>query len=475
MNEFNQIKEAYHRNLFATAESTVDVLGLYKNLSDLTVTSDTDENLYHLATRFTDVEAIAFLKESGLKPAADKYGNTPLHALTSARFDLKNPELKSGAIRNTAQLLLELGVNPKKKNDSGKFAYFEAGLLYLYPFMEAMGAAGMKMDAVDSEGKNLLHVICEKLVHRKTIEGAIHSATQTVRIILEKSKIDVEDKDVYGATPLTYAQRSGVKEIAALICGDESDVATGGMTIHESILNRDPVALEALIKSGVDLNEVSDQYRRTPLMLACEYPSADLVGLLAKGGVDANFRSGNGETAVFYLIAKAVSNFGRGMSKDLNDIIKILKVLHTHGLDLDAAVNNEGDTALNLVCQAGYLADLNTQLVEELIVAGCDLNKPNLAGKTPLMSFAERGNEPKYGIAELLLDNQVDVTYVDKSGNTALIYAAGNPDQMSAKKLVGLLLDYDNSTIERTNNAGQTAMDLAIRTNNEAVVKQLIG
>lgn len=475
-NEFDELKGTYQQNMFAAAADKVDVLSLYRQLPDLSIINNYEENLYHLAARFTDAEAIRFLKESGLKPATDAYGNTALHALTNTRFDFTDPKLEEVAekIYHTAQVLLEAGINPKKKNDSGKLAYFEAGLLYMYPFLQAMGEAGVKMDATESGGLNLLHTICDKLGNRKDIAGAIPAVIKTVRVLLEKGGIDIEDKDVFGTTPLTYAQRSGVKEVAALISGDENDVATGGMTIHEAVLNRDPTAVEALIKNGVDLDEIADEYRRTPLMLACEYPSAPLVKLLAEGGADVNFKAGNGETAMYFLLTKAISNLGRGMSQINKDIVKMLQVLLANGLNINAAVDNEGNTALNLLCQAGYLADLNTTLAEELIDAGADVNQPNQSGKTPLMSFAQRGNETKYNIAELLLDHTADVTYVDQLGNTALIYAAGNTDHTSGKRIISLILEKDNSTLERVNNAGQTAMDVAIEQNNEAAVKQLM-
>lgn len=474
--EYNQIRDTYQRNMFAGANEKANVLSLYRALPDLNMTGDYEETLYHLAARYADAAAVNFLKEAGIRPVADKYGNTPLHTLASSRFDTNSPELEATAtkINETAKALLDAGVNPKKKNDSGKLAYFEAGLVYMYPMLDVLGDAGVKMDATDSEGKNILHVICEKLVHRKTIPGAVEAATKTVHVLLEKGGIDTEDKDVYGTTPLTYAQRSGVKEIAALLSGDESDTTIGGMTVHEAVLNSDPEALEAIIKNGADLNELSDQHRRTPLMLACEYPSEPLVKLLTAGGADVNYRTGTGETAVYYLLTKGISNFGRGMSRDLKDIIKILRTLINNGLDIDALITNEGDTAINVVCQAGYMADMNTQLAEELIDAGCNINKPNYAGKTPLMSFAQKGNEPKYGIAELLLDNDADTTFADNTGNTALMYAAANSDQMSAKKLLSLILDHDKSTIEKVNNAGQTAMDIAIQNGNEAAVKQIL-
>ena len=474
--EYNQIKDIYQRNMFAAADEQADVLALYRELPDLGVKGDYGETLYHLAAHYTDPVAISFLKEAGLRPSADKHGNTAFHALAAAKLDLNSPglEAKASRIYETAKVLLETGINPKKKNDSGKLAYFEAGQVYMYPMLDALGDAGVKMDTTGAEGKNLLHVICDKLVHRKNIPGAVEAAIKTVRILINKGGIDTEDKDEFGTTPLAYAQRSGIKEVAALLTGDEGDVTTGGMTIHEAVLNRDAAALDAIIKNGAGLNELSDQYRRTPLMLACEYPSEPLVKLLVTGGADVNYRTGAGETAVYYLLTKAIPNFGRGMSQDLNDVIKILRTLIDNGLDVDAAITNEGDTAMNVLCQAGYLADLNTSLAGELTGAGCAVNKPNHYGKTPLMSFAQRGNEPKYGIAELLLDHRADTTHADNNGNTALIYAAANPDQVSAKRLVSLLLDRDPSTIEKVNNAGQTAMDIAIISGNDAVVKRIL-
>ena len=474
--EYDEIRNAYQRNMFAPETDKVDIPTLYQQLPDKSITSEYEEDLYQLAARFTDEPAIRYLKENGIKPTPDKYGNTALHALTTTRFDFTDPKLDeiSLQIYNTAKALLDAGVNPKKKNDSGKLAYFEAGLLYMYPFLEAMGEGGVTMDVSESGGMNLLHTICDKLGNRKDIAGAIPAVIKTVKVLIEKGGIDLEDKDVFENTPLTYAQRSGVKEVAAIISGDESDVATGGMTIHEAVLNRDPVAVEALIKSGTDLNAIDDKYKRTPLMLACEYPSEPLLKLLAEGGADVNFKAGNGETTLFYLLTKGIINLGRGMSQSNKDLIKMLQILLSNGLDINATHDNEANTALNLLCQAGYLADLNTTIAEELIDAGADLNKPNQSGKTPLMSFAQRGNEMKYNIAELLLDNNADVNYVDQAGNTALSYAAGNSDQMSGKRIVSLILKKDKSTLDRVNNAGKSAMDLAIEQNNEAVVKQLM-
>ncbi|RZK79606.1 MAG: ankyrin repeat domain-containing protein [Pedobacter sp.] len=474
--EFDKIKDAYHSNMFASPSDKIEMLSVYTQLEDLNITSEYMESLYHLAARFTDSDAINFLKDSGVSPTEDSYGNTALHALTTTRFDFDDSSLEDTAakIYKTAVSLLDAGINPKKKNDSGKVAYFEAGELYMYPFIQAMAESNLRMDFAPSGGQNVMHVICDKLANRKDIPGAIDSVIKTVQILVENASIDIEDMDVLGNTPLIYAQRSGVTKVAALITGNENDISTGGMTIHQAVLNRDVVAIAALINLGTDLNEIDDQYHRTALMLACEYPSAPIVKLLAEGSADVNFKSGNGETATYYLLTKALFNLGRGISQYKKDIITILKDLLKNGLDADAIIDNDGNTGLNLVCQASYLADLNTTLCEELINGGANVNRPNQFGKTPFMSFCELGNENKYSIGELLIDNGAEVNYIDQPGNTALSYAAGNPDHMSAKKLVSLILDKDRSILEQVNNLGQTAMDIAIEHNNESVVKQLM-
>ncbi|CAM4426987.1 hypothetical protein SAMN06265348_12115 [Pedobacter westerhofensis] len=93
-NNFNDIRDSYQRNMFAAAGDKVDMLALYKQLPDVTITGEYAENLYHLAAGYTDAEAVFFLKEAGLKAEADKYGNTAMHALINARFDFDDPNHK---------------------------------------------------------------------------------------------------------------------------------------------------------------------------------------------------------------------------------------------------------------------------------------------------------------------------------------------------------------------------------------------
>lgn len=465
--------------MFAADGQKQDMLEKYKALADKSIEGNKGRNLYHLAAEFADYEAINLLCESGVKIRTDDYDNTPLHALTHTPYgnDRENWDKHYDAIYKTAAKLLELGVNPKRKNESNEIAYFYAGTNCMHPFIAAMADGGVKMDATGKENKNILHTICNKIYHRKSVKGEIETAVKTVRVLLEKGGIDPEDKDIFGKPPLHYAQQNGVKELVAVFTGaeDENEMKTGGMTVVQAVLNRDTEAVDALIASGADINEISDEHGKNALMFACEYPNLDMVKRLIKGGADVNFKNGaNGTTAAAYLIASGVYNLRPNTSQP-KELIKILRELIDGGLNVDDAITSDGCTALNLLCrQSTNMANQRYGLAEELINSGCDVNLADNNGVTPFMSFAHTGNEMNENIAELLLDSGGDTTLIDSASNTALIHAAYNLNKISAKKIAELILEKDPSTLNNTNNDGKTAMDAAIFRENEALVKILI-
>ncbi|GBU08392.1 hypothetical protein AwDysgo_17230 [Bacteroidales bacterium] len=482
MKEFDEIIDAYTMNLFGRGGQEVDVLKLYENLPDKDITNQEGKNLYHIAATYADCQAIDLLAKEGVKPCLDDQGNSPMHDLVSGPLanNCKNWEEKSEVIYNTVKKLIELKVKPKKKNEAGEIAYYQAGTLCLYPFIAALAQSGIKMDAVGKEEKNILHVICSQLVHRKSVDGHIDAAYKTIKILIDNDSIDREDKDIFEATPLDYAMKSAVKEISALISGDDSASKTSGMTLHDAVLQKDLEAIEAIIKEGYDINEVSDKYKKNPLMLACEYPSEEAVLILLKNKANVNYKIGDNETtAVYYLLTKSLSNLGKGVAgghQEPKTICKILQHLIKNNLLLDDVIDSQGNTALNIICAIDYMANLNNTLAEALIEAGANVNIANYKGSTPLMTFALSGKENEHNIAELLLDNEADIRLADKESNTALMYAAANGNKISAKKIAELILENANgdNTISKTNNKNETAIDIAVKANNEAVVKLLL-
>lgn len=474
---YNDLEAAYRQNMFAREGDKKETLvDMYKEIEDTVATGDSGSTLYHLAARFIDYPAIEYLSAQGVKARNDDYSNTALHALAQTPYgnNVKNYSLMSVEIYKTAKALLDAGVNPKKKNDDGKIAYMIAGQSCMYPFIKAMAEAGLKMDGVGGEGKNLVLIILDALYHRKSIEGVKENAYETIKILIESGSVDPEDKDIFGRDAHNYAQSSGVKEIAAFLSGDETATKTGGMTLTRAILSNDIEAVKAILESGSNPDEVEEQ-QRTPLMWACEYPKPEVVKLLLQHKADPNYVVGEtGETAMTYVLTKSIMHVNGSQQSIRSTYLSIIRSLVDSGLDLNSSIDKDGNTALIYVAGMDYFCGLNNTIAEELIDNGADVNKTNLMGVTPLMAFAGKGDEQEHNIAELLLDNDADPTLTDKASNTALMYASGNSNKMSGKKIAELILDAGYKDLERTNNKGQSAMDIAVSNQNEALVKLLI-
>lgn len=477
---YDELESAYRQNMFARdGDKKESLLELYKELDDKSITGDSEKNLFHLAARYFDYPAVEFLVSEGVKPRADEYNDTPLHDAASSPYsnDKKNFAGMDDQIYRTAKALIDAGVNPKKKNDNGNIAYVKAALSGNYPLLRAIAEAGIKMDAVAGEGKNLISKICDTLYHRKNIAGEKENAYETIKILLE-SGVDPEDKDIFEKDALYYAQRSEVKEIAALVSGTEGDETaskTGGQTLTRAILNDDMEAVQAILESGANPDEVEEQ-ERTPLMWACEYPKPEVVKLLLKHKADPNYVVGEtSKTAMFYLLTSSIQHIRSGSPQEIRKTYtSILRALFDAGLDADAPLDAGGNTPLIYVANMDYFANLNNTLAEELIEGGVDVNKANLNGQTPLMVFAGKGDEQEHSISELLLDNDAEPSLTDSASNTALMYAASNTNKMSGKKIAELILDAGYKELDRVNNAGQSAMDIAVSNQNEALVKLLI-
>lgn len=480
MANYNDIETAYRMNMFKDeAKQEQTLVEMFKEVEDKEAPTDNGANLYHLAARFFDANAVEYLASEGLKPRPDDYGNTPLHEMVKSPYgnDPTNFSKMEEQIYRTAKALIDAGINPKKKSDSGELAYMHAGTSKMFPFIRAMAEAGVRMDATGREGKNLLHLIAESLYHRKNIKGEKENAYETIKILLKSGSPDPEDKDIFDKDALYYAQRSEVKEIAALLSGSEGDdlaVKTGGQTLTRAILNKDIEAVQALLESGANPDEIEEQ-ERTPLMWACNYPKAEVAKLLLKHGANPNYVVGEtGRTAINYLLTDSI-NFVNGSPQSIKQIYtSIIRALLDAGLNADAPLDAEGNTPLIYVARMDYFANLNNILAEELLEGSADANKANLKGQTPLMVFAEKGDEQEHGIAELLLDADADPTLTDSQSYTALMYAASNSNKISGKKIAELILNAGYTELDRANNKGETAMDIAVRNQNEALVKLLL-
>lgn len=467
--KLRKIDELYYSSLHN--KEAFDFISILKeSFDDYEVVDEQERGLYHYAVRYRNAAAIPFLFDEGVRPRPDNYGNSPLHLLAESVVSINQLGEVEDDFYEVAIALIKAKDNPKRKNDNGKTPYWLASERVNYPVLKAMGEEKVVMNAIGEEQKNVLHLICERAGHRKKDKNWLSAAAKCLQAIMSTESIDVEDGDLFSCTPLKYAQRNEAMNLAAILLGTEVESAIGGMTIHDAVLYNNVEALEEIIASGASLDEENES-NMTPLMIACKLLYIECITRLLDAGVNVNYKDGvKQHTALFYFIN--TTSFQLCGDKSL--IRNIIRKMDKARVNWNDTIDQSGNTVLILLAQSIYLKEHQTMIVEAMIDAGVDINKANFDGETPLMLFSSFCDENKYGVIEMLLDNDAQTNCTDKFNNTALMYACINEQQMSAKRIAELILAKDSSIVSKVNNREMTALDLAMTKNNEATIKVLL-
>ena len=214
--------------------------------------------------------------------------------------------------------------------------------------------------------------------------------------------------------------------------------ADGNTLLHyavENYMNKD--VLQAAINHGADVNVVNIT-NECALDLAFHIRNIAAVIVLLKAGANPNVPDADGDT----LLHNAVHAH---MSKEM------LQIIIDHGADVNA-VNNEGASALLLICGRGYKASVN-----ELVRAGADTTGVLLACEREqrecVSALLRAGADPSivdiyddtclhkvltteydHETLQMLLDHGVPVNATNKNHQTAYMLACdkGNVDAMCA-------------------------------------------
>ncbi len=472
--------------------------------------------LLYCAASYGDAGAIDILLDAGAKAmVTNKYGENPLHALgelSECRWNKPSDE----DIYRAAKRLYEAKVSILRKDDNGLTCYHMAAKKANYPMIQALLDCGAKLTGTDNHGYTAIHFACMEVRHtvqslvysqrhfdelkpipddirpnwRKIEEEKIERVTKELaadkkmlddyfKIVktLVEAGLDADAKDNYGHDALYYAVDSDAKKIAAFLKGEdvenEQSLTAGGMTLHQAVIKKDAAAVKALIAMGADMNEIYTEYRfegRTPLALACGMVHNECVAALLEGGADPNFKAGEqGRTAMWFLIRDENSVLARHHKDE--DVIDIFRILLKAGMDVNAFVDDQSNTALIMTCNDCRIPSL----IEELINIPCDVNMANLAGQTALMfALKERELKRSENVVISLLENDAKIDVCDRNGKTPLMYAASNSNHTAAKVFAQLLIDFGDAKIDATNNEGKSALDIATENNNEELVKLLL-
>ncbi|KAE8446343.1 hypothetical protein EG329_012092 [Mollisiaceae sp. DMI_Dod_QoI] len=275
----------------------------------------------------------------------------------------------------------------------------------------------LRKEYLDGRDKRTNFEITSKFLWQKG--GFFHVAGQGSEIILiffrALGKVDVEEKDDTGGTPLLWAARNGRKAIVKLL------LEKGANPEIKDRFSQTPLLLavgkgykaivQLLLEKGANL-DIVDFIDRTLLSLAIEHKFEAIVELLVEKGADLEVENKFGLTSLLYA-AKCSHE-------------AVVKLLIEKGADLKA-IDRYSQTPLIYAVKQGHKA-----VVQLLLEKGVDLEAADNDSQTPLLYAVEKGH---VAIVKLLLKKGVNLESIDDSGYTPLLLAVEKGHQTIVKLL----------------------------------------
>jgi ankyrin repeat protein len=311
-------------------------------------------------------------------------------------------------------------------------------------------------------------------------------------MLSSRERAEIDARDIYGRTPLSYAAWNGHAVIAGLLvtAGALADLKDeiGGTPLSYAICSGNGAVMDKLKKEGGMVGSVDNivgallfsavkkgdefvvkrllgmdkglnidakdfNFGRTPLFWAAESGHEAIVRLLlATGKADINARDNGGRTPL-----------SRAAEKGHEAIVQLL--LATGKADINARDLTFGRTPLSWAAEKGHEA-----IVQLLLATGkADIDAKDVKyGQTPLSWAAEKGHE---AVVQLLLaTGKAYIDTKDKFGQTPLSWAA----KRGREAVVQLLLATGKANIGTKNKFGRTPLSWAAEKGHEAVVQLLL-
>ena len=325
-------------------------------------------------------------------------------------------------------------------------------------------------------------------------------------------KSQLNEQDVFGRTLLMMAAQSGNMALslrllqAGASCEGLSEDQVSGL-LHHACREGDESIVEGLIADGCNVNSVGAG-GCTPLMAAARYGHEGAALVLLRAGANVHVKDSNGQTALHWACER-----GKG---------KLVQALIDRGTGVNEqnrfartplALTKESDTALSLrllragascgglskerlnflyhyAYQRGDIAAVQTLLkddglrlkveqedllhhacrkgnafVEVFIASGCNINRVDTDGLTPLMVAAHEGQEE---VVEKLILAGANVRRQDKHGDTALHHAARNNNIQC-----GILLAEGGASVRIKSKDSHTPLSIAKPEFKEAILQAL--
>ena len=270
-----------------------------------------------------------------------------------------------------------------------------------------------------------LHVACKK------------GNLSLVKTLIRDYHADLNDKDIFGDTPITLAIENEKNEVMPVLISEfATNIRCGlGVSLHVACKKGNLSLVWTLIHDyHADINH-EDSYRKTPFTLALENERDEvMLILISEFGYDpTNIKDGNGVSPLHVACKKGNLSLVRTLihdyHADLNDEGKIpftlalknerdevmLVLISEFGCDPTNIKDRNGVSPLHVACKKGNLSLVRT-LIHDY---HADLNDEDSYGKTPftlalknerdevmLVLISEFGYDPtnikgRYGVSPL--------------------------------------------------------------------------
>ena len=235
-------------------------------------------------------------------------------------------------------------------------------------------------------------------------------------------------------------------------------------------------ALEALLQAAVDPDaecddrEMNDWTGKTPLVCALEWGETEIAAMLLRAGANPDRRTAKGMSPFAVWIDQ-----GCRVSDGMERFAPLMELFEQGGWHPDAPQTGKDERALMLACQHDDY-ELATWTLRRLLKQKVEVNARDAMGRTALMHLLGPHSAGPYQseMLERLLEAGADPCAADNVGRTVLHYAAEGYTHAAARQAAELLFDFGRPDVSSADNEGRTPIDIAMRNNNESLVKFLL-
>ncbi|XP_055956208.1 uncharacterized protein LOC126816802 isoform X2 [Patella vulgata] len=380
------------------------------------------------------VEKLELLISYGAKLDVRGWGNN----------SLLHEACKNGCVE-TVKLLLNTGrvVDIESKNNDGSTPILVAIDSYKQPVekLELLISYGAKLDVKDGDTDSLLHVACK------------YGCVETVKLLLNTGRVDIESKNDDDETPILVAIRSykqpSEKMRVLANCGANLDVKysnySGDSLLHIVCRRHEVEDVEFLLSKSIDI-EIRNKANETPIIsalrsskhsgqkvellldkggqldhsssilhYACQYGSLDCVKYFIDKGLDIEGRNDENESPLMLAISSTIQSLQK------------VKVLLDAGAKLDSSLN-----ILHYACQYGSLECVKYFINTKRL----DIESRDENNRTPLFYCVLTKQIKFKNKIDLLLSKNVDKMVRDTNNLSVLQFARQHARQPRLQYLI---------------------------------------